>query len=66
MFFCFVVAIFSTLYWIDSLVISVTNAKVNPYQKNIEEEKIIMNRTAIRLISIGLSAIFWGVIIIFW
>lgn len=65
MYFCFIIALFTTLYWVDSLIITVVNAKVNPYSKNADDEKIMKNRTIIRLVSLLLSTIFWGVIFIF-
>lgn len=66
MYFCLVIAIFCTIYWIDSLVISVTNAKINPYSKTLEDVKRINTATFLRLFSLFLSAIFWGAVIYFW
>jgi hypothetical protein len=66
MYFCLVIAIFCTIYWIDSLVISVTNAKINPYSKTHEDIKRINMATFLRLFSLFLAAIFWGAVIYFW
>lgn len=65
MLFCLIVAIFSTIFWIDTLVITVTNAKVNPYQKSPDEEKIILKRTIIRIFNILVSSISWAGVIYF-
>ena len=60
---CLIIAILSTLYWIDSLIITVTNAKINPYQKNIEQEKREKQTTILRLSAMLTSSVFWGIII---
>lgn len=66
MVFCLSVAIMATLYWVDSLIIVTTNAKVNPYAKTPEQEKIIRTSTIVRLTSLFIASIFWGVVIYYW
>lgn len=66
MYFCLVIAIFCTIYWIDSLVITITNAKINPYSKTLEDVKRMNTAAFLRLFSVFLAAIFWGAVIYFW
>ena len=39
MYFCLIIAILSTLLWVNVLFTENINAKVNPYQKNDEDMK---------------------------
>lgn len=65
MYFCLVIAFLMTFLWIDSLVVSSINARVNPYQKTDEDknrdEKDAKKRTAY----IVIAALFWAAVIFF-
>lgn len=62
MVFCWIIAILSTLYWIDTLVISVTNARMNPYRNSAEVQKQDRNSAIARLCSIAVASICWAII----
>jgi hypothetical protein len=65
MYFCLVIAFLMTFLWIDSLVVSSINARVNPYQKTDEDknrdEKDAKKRTAY----IVIASLFWAAVIFF-
>ena len=65
MYFCLVVAILMTFLWIDNLVVSSINARVNPYQKTDadknRDERDAKKRTAYIII----ASLFWSAVIFF-
>ena len=65
MFFCLVFAFLMTFLWVDSLVISSINARVNPYQKSEEDKKFDENKAKMRTVYIILASIFWAVVFAF-
>jgi len=64
LFICILIALFSTLYWIDLLVISVTNEIITQYSKGVEERKMEQKRAIVRLSALGISSLFWTIVII--
>lgn len=64
LFICIIIALFSTLYWIDLLVISVTNEIITQYSKGVEERKMEEKRAIVRLSALGISSLFWAIVII--
>lgn len=66
MYICLVIAILSTLMWIDTLSIESINARVNPYQKSEEDKSKDHINALKRTISLIISALFWAAVIVFW
>lgn len=54
-----------TFLWIDNLVVSSINARVNPYQKSEEDKKYDENKAKLRTLYIILASLFWAAVIMF-
>lgn len=54
-----------TFLWIDNLVVSSINARVNPYQKTEEDKKKDQKDAVRRTIYIILASLFWSTAIFF-
>lgn len=65
MYFILVIAILMTLLWIDNLVVSSINARVNPYQKNEADKKFDKMNAIKRTVYVVLSALCWSAFIYF-
>lgn len=66
MYFCLVIAFLMTFLWIDNLVVSSINARVNPYQKNENDERFDKNNAIKRTVYIILASLFWSAVVIFY
>ena len=65
MYFCLVIAFLMTFLWIDSLVVSSINARVNPYQKTDDDKKRDERDAKNRTTYIIIASLFWAAVIIF-
>ena len=65
MYFCLVIAFLMTFLWIDNLVVSSINARVNPYQKTDEDKARNEMDAKKRTAYIIIASLFWAVVIIF-
>lgn len=54
-----------TFLWIDSLVVSSINARVNPYQKTDDDKKRDERDAKNRTTYIIIASLFWAAVIIF-
>ena len=66
MFFCLVIAILSTLIWINVMYVENINAKVNPYQKNGEDMENDKRRGVLKTLLVIIMSISWATVIYFW
>lgn len=66
MFFCLVIAILSTLIWINVMYVENINAKVNPYQKNGEDMENDKRRGVLKTLLVIIMSISWTTVIYFW
>lgn len=62
--FCFIVALFTTLLWVNLMFTELINAKINPYQKTQEDLDIDRKRGVLKTVCIAIMSIFWAVIIV--
>lgn len=65
MYFCLIIAFLMTFLWIDNLVITSINARVNPYQKTEEDKKRDQKDAVKRTVYIVLASLFWSTAILF-
>lgn len=65
MYFCLVIAILMTFLWIDNLVVSSINARVNPYQKTDEDKNRDERDAKKRTAYIIIASLFWAAVIFF-
>lgn len=66
MFFCLIIAILSTLIWINVMYVENINAKVNPYQKNGEDMENDKRRSVLKTLLVIIMSISWATVIYFW
>ena len=66
MYISLIIAFLMTFLWIDSLVVSSINARVNPYQKTDEDKKRDERDAKKRTIYIILASLFWATSIYFY
>ena len=66
MYFCLIVALLSTLIWINVLYAENINAKVNPYQKNDEDMKNDKRRGVLKTLLVIIMSISWATVIYYW
>ena len=62
--FCLLVAIFSTLLYINLLIAEIVNAKINPYNRDENDYKREVKNSYIRIVLISIMSIFWSVFFI--
>lgn len=62
--FCLLVALFSTLLYINFLIVEIVNAKINPYNRSEDDFKKALKNSYIRIILIAIMSIFWSVFFI--
>lgn len=65
MYICLIIAFLMTFLWIDSLVVSSINARINPYQKTDEDKKRDERDAIKRTVYIILASLFWATFIFF-
>ena len=63
--FCLLVAIFSSLLYINLLIAEIVNAKINPYNRDENDYKREVKNSYIRIVLISIMSIFWSVFFIF-
>lgn len=63
MYFCFGLALFFTLLWINIMFVENINAKINPYQKTDADMKNDQHRAVLKTLCIILMSIFWSLVI---
>ena len=66
MFFCLIIAILSTLIWVNVMYAENINAKVNPYQKNNDDMKNDERRGVLKTLLVIIMSISWATVIYFW
>ncbi len=66
MYFCLIIAILSTLLWVNVLFTENINAKVNPYQKNDEDMKNDKRRGVLKTLLVIIMSISWTTVIYCW
>jgi hypothetical protein len=66
MYFCLIIAILSTLLWVNVLFTENINAKVNPYQKNDEDMKNDKRRGVLKTLLVIIMSISWATVIYCW
>ena len=66
MYFCLIIAILSTLLWVNVLYTENINAKVNPYQKNDEDMKNDKRRGVLKTLLVIIMSISWATVIYCW
>ena len=66
MYFCLIIAILSTLLWVNVLFTEKINAKVNPYQKNDEDMKNDKRRGVLKTLLVIIMSISWATVIYCW
>ena len=62
--FCLLVAIFSSLLYINLLIAEIVNAKINPYNRDENDYKMEVKNSYIRIVLISIMSIFWSVFFI--
>lgn len=65
MFICLVIAILATFLWIDQMVIESINARINPYQKTVDDVKADRVNAVKRTVYILIASIFWSTVFYF-
>ena len=66
MYFCLIIAILSTLLWVNVLFTENINAKVNPYQKNDEDMENDKRRGVLKTLLVIIMSISWTTVIYCW
>lgn len=66
MFFCLIVALLSSLLWINVLYVENINAKINPYQKTKKDMDDDRRRSVLKTILIIIMSVSWATVIYFW
>lgn len=66
MFFCLIIALLSTLIWINVMYVEYINAKVNPYQKTAEDMKNDERRGVLKTLLVIIMSISWASVIYCW
>ena len=64
MYIVLVIALLSTLMWVNTLFTEYINAKLNPYRQEGSEE-IDKQRARLKLVLLIITALFWGTYIIY-
>lgn len=64
MYIVLVIALLSTLMWVNTLFTEYNNAKLNPYRQEGSEE-IDKQRARLKLVLLIITALFWGAYIIY-
>ena len=64
MYIVLVIALLSTLMWINTLFTEHINAKLNPYRQEGSEE-LDKQRARLKLVLLIITALFWGTYIIY-
>ena len=64
MFFCLIIALLSTLIWINVMYAELINAKVNPYQKTNDDMKNDERRGILKTLLVIIMSISWAIVII--
>jgi hypothetical protein len=64
MYIVLVIALLSTLMWVNTLFTEYINAKLNPYRQEGSEE-IDKQRARLKLVLLIITALFWGAYIIY-
>lgn len=65
MYICLIIAFLMTFLWIDNLVVSAINARINPYQKTADDKKRDEMEAKKRSVYIILASLFWATVIFF-
>lgn len=64
MYIVLVIALLSTLMWVNTLFTEYINAKLNPYRQEGSEE-LDKQRARLKLVLLIITALFWGAYIIY-
>ena len=64
MYIVLVIALLSTLMWVNTLFTEYINAKLNPYRQEGSEE-IDKQRARLKLVLLIITSLFWGAYIIY-
>jgi len=66
MYIVLVIAIFTLLMWVNNIIITTTNAKVNQYTNNAEIQKNENFNAIWRIILLLISSLCWSAVFIWW
>ena len=65
MYFCLIIAILSTLLYINIIITDIINSRINPYLTSSKELDSEMNKTKLKISLILIMALFWATVIYF-